>query len=192
MQFTENKAYSFRSDNELLALMNKVTNDIGNNFPPETTFKEWITTVLSHVNTVQQDENTDNTVLIQTINTLENTVDEKEKALISKDVEIREITNTANENARIATQLQLEADEMRKRLLESNIVSADNQLFSEENRFLFWCLLQVFKKQYPEFTFEKMIVYVFNGFQKQGFLKLDDNDKAYIETVKHLYNGTID
>lgn len=185
MEFSTLKTNSFRPDDELLKIIDLVSIRLGSQLKPDFTMKEWIHTVLS---AFLNSDTPDNSEYMKTINQLENAIDEKEKTIILKDVEIREITDVSNENALIAQRLQIEIDTLKE---QSNNVTNEFQLFSDENKFLFWCLLQVFKKQYPEFTFEKMIVYVFNGFQQKGFLKLDDKDKEYLETIKHLYNGTI-
>lgn len=99
------------------------------------------------------------------------------------------VQKEANENGQISNRLQFEIDELKSQFENSEIIT--KELFSPENKFALWQMLQVFKQIYPNWTFENMILFIISSFKENGYLKLDKKDISYLETINHNYNGNL-
>ncbi len=176
-----NKQISFRPSPEMAETLSALFEKCENKDISITNFLNQI--VCENLKPVEM---SDNSEYVERICSLEAQVDEHKNEITEKDHAIHELAEISNENARIAQQLQLENEQLKTK------TGDENKMFSDETNFKLWCILQLYKQQNPETTFEKMIVSIVNVFQKNGYLKLNTDDMKYIETIEHNYNGIIE
>lgn len=115
---------------------------------------------------------------------LQNNIETLKQKLKKAEIALLEANGDKNENARIAQQLQVENEQLK------NQNSNQNELFTPENKYKLWCMLQIFKRMHQNWTIEDMIFFIVKSYQEAGYLNLEKEDLEYIETIKHNYDGT--
>jgi len=181
MQFTTGKQIGFRINETLSNSFTTLYEKNKNLLPAGATIKDYFEMLGNQA--LASENNNDNTLITEneTLKTM----------LLQSENKIEALEKQANNNAEIATRLQLENDKLLENQLITSENNNENKLFSDDNRYKLWCLLQIFKQQKPDITFENMITSIISSYEQNGYLKLDNSDLQHIENIKSQYNGTI-